>query len=116
MAKYPGWNWVICHTKHKTDFKGEHHHRHEEFKVSFGKTIGYEIYWFKAGTFERQGDGGYLNVSPGSLSRLKPVSNIDLELAVVLWWEHREQVQGWEEDHIQITAWCCSKGRLITDL
>jgi hypothetical protein len=65
MAKYRGWNWVICHTKHKTNFKGEHHHRHEEFKVSFGKTIGYEIYWFKAGTFERQGDGGYLNWSYG---------------------------------------------------
>ncbi|TEB23175.1 hypothetical protein FA13DRAFT_1740316 [Coprinellus micaceus] len=65
MAKYRGWNWVICHTKHKTDFKGENHHRHEEFKVSFGKTIGYEIYWFKAGTFERQGDGGYLNWAYG---------------------------------------------------
>jgi hypothetical protein len=77
MAKYRGWNWVICHTKHKTDFKGENHHRHEEFKVSFGKTIGYEIYWFKAGTFERQGDGGYLNVRELSVRTIQTVADLD---------------------------------------
>lgn len=64
-AKYPGYNWVMCHTKHTTKFDGQKGkdwgHRHEEFKVSFGKTIGYEIYYFKSGTFTRQGDGGYLN-------------------------------------------------------
>lgn len=75
----------MCHTKHTTKFDGQKGkdwgHRHEEFKVSFGKTIGYvrvscliripnlivppdsyEIYYFKSGTFTRQGDGGYLNV------------------------------------------------------
>ncbi|KAJ2922110.1 hypothetical protein H1R20_g14992, partial [Candolleomyces eurysporus] len=69
MAQFPKWNWVICHTKHSTKFDGksgtDYFHRHEEFPVSFGKTIGYEIYWFKSGTFTRQGDGGYLNWSYG---------------------------------------------------
>lgn len=65
MKKYPQWNWVICHTAHKTKFNGQRgkdwFHRHQEFDVAFRKTIGYEIYWFKSGTFERHGDGGYLN-------------------------------------------------------
>ncbi|KAJ2918935.1 hypothetical protein MD484_g1495, partial [Candolleomyces efflorescens] len=69
MAQFPKWNWVICHTKHTKKFDGKQgkdwFHRHEEFKVSFGKTIGYEIYWFKSGTFTRKGDGGYLNWAYG---------------------------------------------------
>jgi len=63
--KYPHFNFVVCHTEHKTDFKGvkgkDWGHKHEELNVSFHKTIGYEIYWFKEGTFRRIGDGGYLN-------------------------------------------------------
>ncbi|RXW23738.1 hypothetical protein EST38_g2125 [Candolleomyces aberdarensis] len=69
MAKFPQWNWVICHTKHSYKFDGtkgnDWFHRHEEFPVAFGKTIGYEIYWFKSGTFTRSGDGGYLNWAYG---------------------------------------------------
>jgi hypothetical protein len=63
--KYPHFNFVLCHTSHKTDFKGvrgkDWGHSHQELPVSFSKTIGYEIYWFKEGTFHRQGDGGWLN-------------------------------------------------------
>ncbi|KAJ8508617.1 hypothetical protein ONZ45_g9128 [Pleurotus djamor] len=63
--KYPSYNWVVCHTKHETKFKGQKgkdwDHRHEEFDVKFGGTIGYEIYNLKDGTFIRKGDGGYLN-------------------------------------------------------
>jgi hypothetical protein len=63
--KYPGWNFVFCHTKHKFEPKRgtPSGHLHKELKVSFGKTIGYEIYWFKEGTFRRIGDGGWLNWS-----------------------------------------------------
>jgi len=64
-ATYPKFNFAVCHTKHTTDFKGvkgkDWGHTHHEFKVSFSKTIGYEIYWFRQGTFHRIGDGGYLN-------------------------------------------------------
>jgi len=64
-AKSPRFNFVLCHTKHKTSFKGKQGvdwgHSHQELHVSFGKTVGYEIYWFKEGTFERIGDGGWLN-------------------------------------------------------
>lgn len=77
MKKYPQWNWVICHTRHTTKFEGQKGkdwgHRHQEFPVSFGKTIGYEIYWFKKGTFERHGDGGYLNWAFGG--RVKSRTN-----------------------------------------
>ncbi|KAF8956008.1 hypothetical protein BDZ97DRAFT_2063174 [Flammula alnicola] len=36
-------------------------HSHQEINVSVHKTVGFEIYWFKEGTFHRIGDGGYLN-------------------------------------------------------
>ncbi|KAF8200172.1 ectomycorrhiza-regulated small secreted protein [Pholiota molesta] len=66
-AKYPHYNFVICHTDHKTDFKGKQGkdwgHSHQELPVSFHKTVGYEIYWFREGTFHRYGDGGWLNWS-----------------------------------------------------
>jgi len=61
----PLFNFVLCHTKHRTDFKGQRGvdwgHSHQELPVSFGRTIGYEIYWFREGNFERIGDGGWLN-------------------------------------------------------
>ncbi|RXW19741.1 hypothetical protein EST38_g6103 [Candolleomyces aberdarensis] len=62
--EYPGWNWVICHVEHTTQFDGvqgdDWGHDHVEFPVFLG-SIGYEIYWFKSGTFVRGGDGGWLN-------------------------------------------------------
>ncbi|KAF9465411.1 hypothetical protein BDZ94DRAFT_1234573 [Collybia nuda] len=64
-AKSPQFNWVICHTKHKTAFDGtrgkDWGHSHQEFDVKIGGTVGYEIYYFKSGKFTRQGDGGFLN-------------------------------------------------------
>ncbi|KAF9004322.1 hypothetical protein BDQ17DRAFT_1408824 [Cyathus striatus] len=64
-GKYPGFNVAVCHTKHETKFDGvrgkDWGHLHEEFDVKIGGTVGYEIYWFKKGTFIRKGDGGYLN-------------------------------------------------------
>ncbi|KAJ2922106.1 hypothetical protein H1R20_g14989, partial [Candolleomyces eurysporus] len=69
MNQFPQWNWVMCHTQHSYKFDGERgkdwFHRHEEFPVAFGKTVGFEIYWFKSGEFFRKGDGGYLNWSFG---------------------------------------------------
>ncbi|KAF4612171.1 hypothetical protein D9613_003998 [Agrocybe pediades] len=63
--KYPHFNFVVCHTAHNYNFKGQKGkdwgHSHQEIPVSFGKTVGYEIYWFKEGVFRRTGDGGYLN-------------------------------------------------------
>jgi hypothetical protein len=62
--KWPGFNWVICHTDHTTAFDGtqgtDWGHSHHELGLIFGST-GYELYWFKSGTFTRNGDGGYLN-------------------------------------------------------
>ncbi|KAF4571192.1 hypothetical protein EYR36_008521 [Pleurotus pulmonarius] len=65
QQQYPGFNWVVCHTKHETKFDGEKgkdwDHRHQEFDVKLGGTIGFEIYNLKSGEFIRQGDGGFLN-------------------------------------------------------
>jgi hypothetical protein len=64
---YPGWNYVICHTKHAANFDGEKgadwDHLHREYDIKIGGIIGYDIYFGKGGTFELHGDGGYLNVS-----------------------------------------------------
>lgn len=64
---YPGWNYVICHTDHSAKFNGEQgkdwDHLHKEYDISIGGTVGYEIYFGKDGSFELDGDGGYLNVS-----------------------------------------------------
>ncbi|KAF5359387.1 hypothetical protein D9756_003622 [Leucocoprinus leucothites] len=64
-SQYPDFNWVVVHTKHETDFDGvqdeDWGHQHQEFDIEIGGTIGYEIYWFRSGTFKRQGDGGFLN-------------------------------------------------------
>jgi len=63
--QWPGFNWVICHTDHTTAFDGtqgtDWGHTHHELDISLGRTIGYELYWFRSGTFTRNGDGGYLN-------------------------------------------------------
>ena len=87
MKNKPGFNWIICGSKHHYKWNGvrgkDWNHEHKEFSVSFGKTVGYalvlrsncftrpkycyhsryEIYWAKGGEFWREGDGGYLNVS-----------------------------------------------------
>ncbi|KAF9445742.1 hypothetical protein P691DRAFT_675036 [Macrolepiota fuliginosa MF-IS2] len=64
-SQHPDFNWVICHVKHTTNFAGtqgkDWGHSHHEVDIQIGGTIGYEIYWFKSGTFSRQGDGGYMN-------------------------------------------------------
>ncbi|KAL0948749.1 hypothetical protein HGRIS_008882 [Hohenbuehelia grisea] len=63
--KHPQFNYVVCHTKHRTrfdDVRGvDWDHRHEEVDIKIGGTIGYEIYNFRSGEFWREGDGGYLN-------------------------------------------------------
>lgn len=64
---HPKMNFVIVHTKHHYNFKGtkgkDWYHDHRELPVHFpvGSTIGYEIYGFGEGEFNREGDGGYLN-------------------------------------------------------
>jgi len=64
-AQNPHFNYIICHTDHTAKWDGvrgkDWSHMHQEFPVSFGKTVGYEIYWGRTGTFIRKGDGGYLN-------------------------------------------------------
>ncbi|KAF9497843.1 hypothetical protein BDN71DRAFT_535967 [Pleurotus eryngii] len=63
--KYPKFNWVVCHTKHETKFNGKKgkdwDHRHQEFDIKLGGTVGYEIYNLGSGEFIRKGDGGFLN-------------------------------------------------------
>ncbi|KAF8152611.1 hypothetical protein B0H34DRAFT_861806 [Crassisporium funariophilum] len=62
---HPEFNWVCCHTSHTIHWDGtrgvDWGHYHEEYDIKLGGTIGYEIYWARAGTFARHGDGGYLN-------------------------------------------------------
>lgn len=71
LKKHPGWNCVVVHPKHTKNFKGaegnDWAHSHQELKVKFpvGSTIGFEIYTFREGTFELQGDGGYMNWAYG---------------------------------------------------
>jgi len=67
LQQHPGWNIVVVHTKHTTNFEGtkgrDWDHQHQELKVGFpvGSTIGFEIYTFRGGSFNLQGDGGYEN-------------------------------------------------------
>ena len=88
IAKYPEWNWVICHSPYSVGFDGvegtDWGYTHHELGISFGRTIGsvlltlssiflfsfsshsllnrYDLYWAKSGTFYRYGDGGFINV------------------------------------------------------
>ncbi|EDR16023.1 uncharacterized protein LACBIDRAFT_301642 [Laccaria bicolor S238N-H82] len=63
--QWPGFNWVICDSDHTTAFDGtegvDWGHSHHELDISLGRTVGYELYWLRSGTFTRNGDGGYLN-------------------------------------------------------
>ncbi|KAF4604958.1 hypothetical protein EYR40_003741 [Pleurotus pulmonarius] len=64
-AQFPEFNWVICHPEHDYKFDGERGvdwgHKHEEFDLVIGGTVGYEIYNFRSGEFTRHGDGGFIN-------------------------------------------------------
>ena len=48
LRNKPGFNWIICHTKHHYKWDGvrgkDWDHQHKEFDVSFGKTIGYVLH------------------------------------------------------------------------
>jgi hypothetical protein len=80
-------NWVICHSPYSIAFDGvdgtDYGYTHHELKISFGRTIGsvlleylqyfcfpfshnllnrFDLYWAKSGTFNRDGDGGFINV------------------------------------------------------
>ena len=39
--RYRKFNFIVCHTDHKTEFKGRNGHIHHEVNVGFGKTVGY---------------------------------------------------------------------------
>ncbi|KDQ28650.1 hypothetical protein PLEOSDRAFT_1015485, partial [Pleurotus ostreatus PC15] len=64
-SEHPDFNWIVCHTKHDYKWDGKQGvdwaHKHQEFDIKIGGTIGYEIYNAKSGKFFRKGDGGYLN-------------------------------------------------------
>jgi len=65
LAKHPHFNFVIVDSKHKINFKGvqgkDWGHKRHSLGISWGRHVGYDIYWFKEGTFILQGDGGYEN-------------------------------------------------------
>jgi hypothetical protein len=59
--KYPGYNVVICHPKHRVS--GANIHQHHELPMTVG-TCGYDIYFSRKGkpfTFVNEGDGGFIN-------------------------------------------------------
>ena len=47
IAKYPKFNWVICHSPYSTAFDGvegtDWGHTHHELGISLGRTIGSEF-------------------------------------------------------------------------
>ena len=49
MKNKPGFNWIICHTKHHYNWNGvrgqDWNHDHKEFDVSIGGTIGYVLHY-----------------------------------------------------------------------
>jgi hypothetical protein len=60
--EFPDYNVVIIHPEHKRE--GVWIHQHYELPISFGRTIGYEVYFSKKGdsfTLENLGDGGFIN-------------------------------------------------------
>ena len=86
LSKYPKFNWVICHSPYSVGFDGvegtDWGYTHHELTISFSRTIGsvlltylkyflflftsllnrYDLYWARSGTFNRYGDGGFINV------------------------------------------------------
>ncbi|KAF8991072.1 hypothetical protein BDQ17DRAFT_1371220 [Cyathus striatus] len=63
--KHPGFNIIVVHTDvgyDKPSFIGEWGKAHEEVPIHIGGgSKGYDIFWFKKGTFNRHGDGGWIN-------------------------------------------------------
>ncbi|KAF6759307.1 ectomycorrhiza-regulated small secreted protein [Ephemerocybe angulata] len=80
-SRFPQYNWVIVHTAHLTRFDGASgrnwNHWHYEFDINPGGTIRYELYWFESGTFELQGDGGFINWAwTGQVSSISPSGRV----------------------------------------
>jgi len=65
ISEYPGFNWVVCHSDYLIGFDGvegtDWGYTHHELGISFFRTIGYDLYWARSGTFYRLGDGGFIN-------------------------------------------------------
>ncbi|KAF8991074.1 hypothetical protein BDQ17DRAFT_1546997 [Cyathus striatus] len=62
--QHPGYNIIVVHTDvgYDKDFGKDWGHAHEEVPIKIGGgSKGYDIFWFKKGTFNRHGDGGWLN-------------------------------------------------------
>ncbi|KAF5320155.1 hypothetical protein D9611_010358 [Ephemerocybe angulata] len=81
---FPKRNWVMCHTKHKTEFEGKENvdwtHTIKKFKDSFGKSLVYHVYSFKRGKFRNKGDGGWLNWAwKGNMKQYKQGKDIVIE-------------------------------------
>ncbi|KAF8991073.1 hypothetical protein BDQ17DRAFT_1433353 [Cyathus striatus] len=65
---HPGCNIIVVHTDlgYDKNFQGQEGKdwgkAHEEVWIKIGGgSKGYDIFWFKKGTFVRHGDGGWLN-------------------------------------------------------
>jgi len=60
--QYPDKNRLIFHDQDSTyNLSPDAVHVHHELDIGLGFTYGYEIWVFDSGTFERAGDGGYIN-------------------------------------------------------
>lgn len=60
-SQYPNMNVMIYHdTDSKFNFPNGQH-THYELDIGLGFTEGYEIWVFEQGTFDKVGDGGYIN-------------------------------------------------------
>ncbi|KAF9542500.1 hypothetical protein CPC08DRAFT_824268 [Agrocybe pediades] len=65
--RYPSYNFVACHVRHSIHFGGEpgldwdYTYKEVDADLSSNKATGYDIYWFKQGTFKLLGESGDVN-------------------------------------------------------
>ncbi|KAK4442013.1 hypothetical protein QBC34DRAFT_456793 [Podospora aff. communis PSN243] len=59
--EYPSMNVIVYHNQGSRYTFYNAYHYHQEVPIALSFTKGYEIWVFSHGTFERAGDGGYIN-------------------------------------------------------
>ncbi|KAK5654254.1 hypothetical protein OQA88_7429 [Cercophora sp. LCS_1] len=59
--QYPSMNVIVYHNQDSRRNFNDEYHWHQEVGIALGFTKGYEIFVFRSGTFDRAGDGGFIN-------------------------------------------------------
>ncbi|KAF5390806.1 hypothetical protein D9757_004425 [Collybiopsis confluens] len=65
LKAHPGWNVVTVHPKHTVNFQGSQgpdwEHNTTSIELPLSGNVGFDVYAARAGIFELNGDGGYMN-------------------------------------------------------